>query len=197
MGAKTGAAMLAVVMGGGGSLLTHLDANAAEVVPIDLPIDFGPLLFFDAKQAHLVHAFAEATLPHGPEYATPIQARVVNRLDEELSFVSESISADYIKILQAVDFLPKLFGESKSFTAMDRPERLAFLNSTLETDIDEVRAGLNAMRMAVLLMYYGHESTWEQIRYDGPFSGKSPVPGAQRNHYMDEIKKAAGGANHG
>lgn len=184
MGAKTGAAMLAAVTAGG-DFLTGPVAKAAEN---DEPLDFGPLLFFNAQQANVVHAFAEATLPHGPGHVTPMEARVVNRLDEELTFVSESVSGDYLKIVQAVDMLPRLFGQQKNFMDLTREERLAFLNSTLETDNDQVRAGLNAMRMGVLMMYYGHESTWKQIQYGGPFSDMEPVIGMQRRHYANQIR---------
>ena len=188
LGAKTGAAMLALVTAGSDLFV----GQGVKAAGHDEPLDFGRLLFFDARQANVIYAFAEATLPHGPGYATPMQARVVNRLDEELTFVSKSISDDYIKIVQAVDLLPRLFGQPSTFTDMTREERLAFLNSTLDTDKEQIRAGLNAMRMAVLMMYYGHESTWKQIHYDGPFAHMPQNPGVQREHYA---KLTGGGKN--
>lgn len=150
---------------------------------------FGPLLVFNPKQAALIHAFAQATLPTGDAVATVQEARVVQRLDEELSFVHPSIRDDFLKIIKALEFMPKFMGHPAFFSKLTPEQRIAFLNSTLNTKSEEVRAALNALRMAVCMMYYGHPSTWKQIHYDGPFMPYPEKPGVQHDYYVQQINE--------
>lgn len=184
LGCQVGAAALAA-MSTSGELFTS--GIALAVSRGDSGHSFGPLVIFDAPQAALVHDFAEATLPYGEGLATVRDAQVVERLDEELTFVDTKIAHDFIRIIKAIEFLPKFLGWTSYFSELSREERLAFLNSTLDTETEDIRAALSAMRMAVCMMYYGHESTWEQIGYDGPFSPIPPKPGVQREHYAKLI----------
>ena len=186
LGCRVGAAALAAMSVPGDLFTDRIVRAAARDASVP---SFGPLIIFNPDQAALIHAFAEATLPHGEGFATALEARVVNRLDEELTFVSPGISGDFIKIVEAVEFMPKFMGEKSYFSELSREQRVAFLNSTLETDVEDIRAALSALRMSVCMVYYGHESTWAQINYDGPFTPLTPKPGVQREYYAQVIEE--------
>ncbi len=145
--------------------------------------DFGTLLVMDNAQATTLYAFAETILPNKPGLPDVKTARVINRADEEFYFVDEKIKNDFKTMLDVMEYLPVFYGEFSRFSKMDSKNRLTFLNSLNNTSNETVRAVVNNCRMICYNMYYGHESTWQAIGYDGPFSKRPQVMSEQRKHY--------------
>lgn len=151
--------------------------------------DFGPLLVFNRARAATLGAFADTILPAGDRFPSAGEARVVHRLDEELYFVSPPIRSDFKTVLDVFDLLPLAYGYFSTFTGLDRGDRLRFLAETQKTRSDTVRIVVASLRMAVMMMYYGHESSWSAIGYDGPYEKSlEPVASAQRDHYARKIR---------
>jgi hypothetical protein len=155
----------------------------------------GRFLVFDDKHARLVLAFAEAALPQGDGFPSPREARVVERMDEELYFVDASIRADLKTAINVLDLLPLFYGRLSTFAKLEVKERRAFLKETQATRSDTVRTVINALRMLTYMMYYGDASSWPAIGYDGPFGGMEPIIGEQRQYYAERIRKGTGGGS--
>ncbi|MCG8614370.1 MAG: hypothetical protein MI864_27985 [Pseudomonadales bacterium] len=151
---------------------------------------YGYLLQLDEDQAEVMHAFAETVLPRGDGFPTADQARVVQRLDEELFFVSPQIASDLKAALDALQWMPMAYGYFSRFSRLDIERRLQFLKDTQNTVFDTVRAVVSGCRIICFNLYYGHESTWPAIGYDGPYSGIPEQIGAQRRHYAELINVA-------
>jgi hypothetical protein len=148
---------------------------------------FGTLLVLDATQANTFYAFAEAIIPKGSGFPDVKTAKVVERADEETSFTAKKIQIDVKAMLDIMEYLPIFHGEFSRFSKMTMDDRLTFLNSLHNTTNDMVRAVVNNCRMITFNMYYGHESTWQAVGYDGPF-GKVPEKiGEQRQHYAKQV----------
>lgn len=152
--------------------------------------DFGRLLVLKDKHANLVYAFADAMLPKGEGFPTPAEAKVVERMDEELYFVAPSIRADLRMALDVMNLLPFFYGRMSTFLGLDSADRLAFLQETQATKSDTVRAVVNALRLLVSIIYYGHESTWKPIGYDGSFGRFEPQVSVQRAYYANLTGRA-------
>lgn len=145
----------------------------------------GPLLRLDAEEAVIIQRFAEAALLVDPEAI--VQAEVVARIDEELYFVGESVRSDFKLALSAMQYLPMVYGEFSRFTVMSLDDRRSFITALQDTRSETVRAIVNSIRMAVMLTYYGHSSSWEAISYDGPFAKIAPMDSEQRQYYRERV----------
>lgn len=152
---------------------------------------FGPMLVLTPNQAEIFNALAAVTLPNKPGFPSAEEAQVLRRLDEELYFISASISDDFKLAIDALELLPIAYGQFSRFSKLEAADRLAFLQHTQETGSDTVRMIVANCRMVCLNLYYGHASTWNAIGYDGPFSGMEPKLSAQRRHYAQRIKEAS------
>jgi hypothetical protein len=155
----------------------------------------GRFLVFDDKHARLVLAFAEAALPQGDGFPGPREARVVERMDEELYFVDASIRADLKTAINVLELLPLFYGHRSTFARLEIKERRAFLKETQATKSDTVRTVINALRMLTYMMYYGDSSSWQAIGYDGPFGGLEPIMSEQRQYYAKRIRNGTGGGS--
>lgn len=152
-----------------------------------LQTSYGRLLVLNETQAKVMHAFAEAVLPQGDAFPSVVEAEVIQRLDEELYFVAANISADVKTVIDVLEWLPVFYGSFSRFSTLDSAKRIDFLNRSKETNSDIVRAVINNCRMLCFNMYYGHESSWAAIGYDGPFSQVEPRLSEQRQHYARRI----------
>jgi len=150
---------------------------------------FGKLLVIDQSRAQVLFAFAEVCVSNAREAIS--RARVIQRLDEELYFVSASIRDDFLLALDALEYLPIVYGRFSRFSKMNLADREALLTSLQQTRINAVSAVLNACRMAVMMMYYGHESTWAGINYDGTFSRAPQILSLQRQQYQ-QLTRSSG-----
>ncbi len=146
---------------------------------------FGPLLVFSADQTAIVAAMAESCLDRS--YAELARAEVIQRLDEELFFVSDSIREDFLLALSVLEYLPIVYGRFSRFSRLPTNERQAFLQARLSTRSETVRAVVHSLRMAVMLSFYGHQSSWDSIAYDGAFAQVAPLLSKQRKYYQQRI----------
>lgn len=150
---------------------------------------YGKLLSLDGHLADVVHTLAEACLPARAGFPTVQQAEVVNRLDEEMFFVSDGISADMKAALYMVEMLPLVQGYTSRFSRLTLPQRRQFLTAASDTQSDTVRAVIFNLAATMRWYYYGHPSTWAVIGYDGPFMNLPEQRGVQRVLYAEWVGK--------
>lgn len=149
---------------------------------------FGILLVLNQIQAKILFSFADAILPKETNFPNAIQSQVINRLDEELFFVSESIAESLKQAVDLLEYLPIFYGYFSRFSKLSSQQRLDFLQSSQNTTSTTVRAITNNCRLLIFTMYYGHESSWNAIKYDGPFSKIPQKISPQRDFYMQQVK---------
>lgn len=181
LGLMTGAAAVAAING---------CTSAVELISGPRVTPYGTLLVLDEGQARTMNSFAEAIVPRGEGFPSVVDAEVVQRLDEELFFISSDIAGDVKMVLDVLEWLPMAYGYFSRFSRLSLEKRLKFLNGTKDTASDTVRAVINNGHMICFNLYYGHESTWAAIGYDGPFSGIPEQLGAQRRYYAELIGSA-------
>jgi len=146
---------------------------------------FGPLMVFDEPQANILYALSEAYISNAKN--TQQLTGVIQRLDEELYFVSDSIREDFKLALDVMEHLPLAYGKFSRLSRLTIDQRRLFLVAIQGSGIQTIRAVANACRMAVFMTYYNQESTWSTIGYGGTFSQLPEKLSPQRQHYAKEI----------
>lgn len=136
--------------------------------------------------------FLEAILPKlNSEMPHHSRANVIRRLDEELSFVDESIRSEFQDALLFIEWYPLIsffrFPWSK-FSQMDISMRQELIRESCQEKSGIVRAAFSNIRMLGYLFYYGNPATWEGIGYDGPFGGFPQKDYEQRQYYRKVIQ---------
>ncbi|MCC5816739.1 MAG: hypothetical protein JJT78_18460 [Leptospira sp.] len=148
-------------------------------------------LILSPSNIRTLEKFMEAILPDTDSMPNAQQASVARRLDEELYFVDESISADFCDALMFVEWYP-LFSDIptswKKFSNLSLAERKLIIQETCQNKSGIVRSAFSNIRMIGYLMYYGNPTTWSGIGYDGPFGGFPEKDSEQRAHYREVIQ---------
>lgn len=143
------------------------------------------LMAISSDEACLLSQIAGAMLPVGDQWPTIHQAQVIERLDEELFFVSEQILSDFKLALSVVNTFPLLYGHGAFFASLPLEQQRACLRKSEDTRLESVRGAINACRMAIHLLYFGHESTWQAMGYGGPFARLPQQLSPQRIFYRN------------
>lgn len=147
------------------------------------------LLSLEGHLADIAHTLAEACVPDRPGFPSIEQAEVVNRLDEEMYFVSDGISGDLKAALYLMEMLPLVNGHASRFSRLTTAERRRFLTVASDTQDDTVRAVIANLSSTMRWYYYGHPSTWKAIGYDGPFMNLPEKISEQRLFYAEQVGK--------
>ena len=166
----------------------HLVGGAHAACEQDFPPQRVAAVPMAADQQVLQHARVlegqfKVTLPQGAGMPDANTAEVVRRLDEELTFVADAISSDFIAAIYLIEFSPAAYGYFGRMSRLEPANRVEFLKRAGGEGSDLVRAAVSNIRMLILLCYYGHASTWKKIGYDGPFAGLPEKLSEQRKHY--------------
>ncbi|MBM9575739.1 hypothetical protein JWG45_01100 [Leptospira sp. 201903070] len=146
-------------------------------------------LFFSRFTEETLSWFAKTILPEEEGFPDLEKAEVVSRLDEELFFVDSSISGDFDTAIWILEFLPLRFGYWSRFSKLKREDAKEFLNLALRSETELIRNIVSNIRMVVMLVYYGHKSTWNQIGYDGPFGNFPEKLSESRIYYQSKVRK--------
>lgn len=145
--------------------------------------------YFSDSEIKTVTSFAEVVLPiEEPGMPNLEEASVMRRLDEELYFVADEIQEDFHAAVMVLEFIPLLYWKFRTFSNMEKEERIQFLESIAETDSDTIRAVVGNLKLLVFLVYYGHKSTWDSISYPGPFANPPEKWSEARLHYQNLLK---------
>ncbi len=113
--------------------------------------------------------------------------KVVQRIDEELTFVDTYISSDFQYALYAFDLYSLLF-YWKRFSSLSSHEKRNYIdNIIIEGNNEIMKSVYNNLRMFIYLVYYDQPETWKKIQYDGPFSGVLEKSSEQRLYYQNLI----------
>ena len=150
------------------------------------------LLVLSLGQATTLAAVAEAVIPTQSGFPTVAQARVVQRMDEELWLSDTSIQDDMGAALIVMEWLPLAYGQFSRFSKLDLPARRAVLTRAMESGVETLRAVGTNLKLVSHFMYFGHAATWNAIGYDGPFQKIPPIISSQRKAYA--LKVQQGGA---
>ncbi|MBM9499465.1 hypothetical protein JWG44_04280 [Leptospira sp. 201903071] len=146
-------------------------------------------LFFSRSTEETLSSFAKAVLPEDEGFPDIEESEVISRLDEELFFVDSSISGDFDTAMWILEFLPIRFGYWSRFSKLKKEEAREFLNGALQSESELVRNIVSSVRMVVMLVYYGHKSTWKEIGYDGPFGNFPEKLSESRIYYKTQVRK--------
>lgn len=146
-------------------------------------------LFLSRQTEETLSRFAEAILPNDPGFPDFKEAEVTTRLDEELFFVDSSISGDFDSAIWILEFLPITFGYWSRFSKLQREDAKKFIHAGLQSETELVRNIVSSVRMVIMLVYYGHRSTWNQIGYDGPFGNFPEKLSESRIYYKAQVRK--------
>ncbi|MBM9498766.1 hypothetical protein JWG44_00660 [Leptospira sp. 201903071] len=140
-------------------------------------------IFFSESEAQFLHAYAQTLLPPEKGFPDIEKAEVVKRLDEEFFFVDSGITDDFKSLILILEYLPLVSGYWSRFSRLGEEDRSEFLRSQETTNSDTIRAALANLKMPIFLMYYGHESTFKSISYDGPFADPPEKLSESRIYY--------------
>jgi hypothetical protein len=151
--------------------------------------DYGQLLVLSNSNALTLLAMIQIVLPESRWSDTDLHRQVISRIDEEFYFVDSKIQDDLRLALNVLEYLPVLFGDFSRFSKLGRAQRQAFLSAMQTTRSDTFRAVLHNCRLVPLYTYYGLESSWESIGYDGSFSRLTPLVSEQREYYAKTAGK--------
>ncbi|MGH8453754.1 MAG: hypothetical protein ACRESW_04305 [Nevskiales bacterium] len=146
-------------------------------------VDGRPYLFLDDGMAQAFTAFAEAVIPRQPGFPTLADAGVVRRMDEEVSFVGESIREDLCSALGLLEITPFLYGRFSRFSRLDIAGRQQIIRALLNSHVETFRAVGSNLKFLVHFFYFGHPAAWKAIHYDGPFAHLPPILSEQRLFY--------------
>ncbi|WP_411824161.1 hypothetical protein [Leptospira sp. 'Mane'] len=144
-------------------------------------------LFFSDYELKILEAWCLAVLPDEKNMPDHNKAEVIRRLDEEFYFVSEEIREEFHMAIIGLDYLPFFYGSFSRFHKLTLENRISFLEKTKDTESDLVRAIIGNLKLVTFLAYYGHESTWKQIGYDGPFGNPPEKWSESRIHYKKSV----------
>jgi len=145
---------------------------------------YGTLLVLNKRQAEILYAASEVVLPESIN-SKDVLKNVVKRLDEELFFVDKQIQSDFRLALDSLQFLPLVFGKLSSFTYLSKPEQLMVYKGAMGSSSDLIRVVANNIRALLFVVFYGLDVNWEEIAYDGSFSGLAPIESVQRKYYEE------------
>ena len=147
-------------------------------------------LSFDDGQVATLEALIVAVVPRLPGFPSVTDAEVLDRFDEESYFVSAEVRDDIRTALEALEYLPLLYGRLTRFSRLALDARRQVLEAATHSRFAVPRAVAGSLGMMVHLFYYGHRATWPATGFDGPFSGIAPILSEQRLHFA-ALKKGA------
>lgn len=131
---------------------------------------------------------AEAILPQGDGSPSAEKAALYRRLDEELFFCNTSISSDFRDALLFAEWYPFFCGKFSRFSRLSKQQAIEVVETGIHSKNELSRLVFNNLRMVIFLMYYGHESTFAKIGYDGPFGGFPEKLSEQRIWYAKRVQ---------
>jgi len=145
----------------------------------------GRCLSFDDGQVATLEALIAAVVPTMAPYPAAADARVLDRFDEETYFVSDEVRDDIRTAIDALEYLPLLYGHVSRFSHLALEARQRVLGAAMQSRFAVPRAVAGSLRMMAHLFYYGHPATWAATGYDGPFARIAPILSEQRIHFAE------------
>ncbi|MCZ8341494.1 MAG: hypothetical protein O9301_00540 [Leptospira sp.] len=144
-------------------------------------------LFLSKNQSKVIWLYLSALLP--PSYETQIEYRntLIQRMDEELYFVNDSIQGEFDSALLLVEFYPWILGNWSSFSKLKREEALECIQKGIQSKNLSVRAAFSSLRMLCYLIHYGQKESWKDIQYEGPFAAFPEKISETRAYYKEQI----------
>ncbi|MBI2383948.1 MAG: hypothetical protein HYV18_07755 [Gammaproteobacteria bacterium] len=143
------------------------------------------LLVLDVAQASTLSALGDALIPRQEGFPDLVDTELLRRVDEELSFIGESIQSDLGAALAVLEWAPFLYWRFGRFSSLEREERREVLDRMLRSRSETLRAVSTNLRILVQFFYFGHPAAWAAIGYDGPFSHLPPIESEQRRFYAE------------
>ncbi|MCZ8157917.1 MAG: hypothetical protein O9264_17485 [Leptospira sp.] len=145
-------------------------------------------LFLSKNQSEVLLAYLSAILPQTFSGNDAHKKIVIQRIDEELYFVNESIQSEFYSGILLVEFYPWLLGYWSSFSKLDTRDALECIENGLKSGSLSVRAAFSSVRMLCYLIHYGQKEPWKDIKYDGPFGSFPQKISESRAYYKKQME---------
>lgn len=140
------------------------------------------------KEFAVVKALVRALLPAADGFPSGESLGVAQRIDEEVWAAAPETRRDLKAGLQLLEHATALQGFSSRFTRLDEAAQRAYLEKLLAGSNNTLCLVALAFKEMAHLFYYGHESVWKQIGYDGPLV-KTAVPPDSSIAYQSLLRK--------
>lgn len=145
-------------------------------------------LFLSKNQSEVLWVYLSAVLPSG--YTEQIEYRntLIQRMDEELFFVNDSIQSEFDGAILLIEFYPWLLGYWSSFSKLNREDALETIRKGVQSKNLSVRAAFSSLRMLCYLIHYGQKESWKDIQYEGPFAAFPEKISTSRAYYKEQVR---------
>ncbi|GBF49974.1 hypothetical protein LPTSP4_14950 [Leptospira ryugenii] len=132
--------------------------------------------------------YLSALLPLGYMEQPNYRNSVIQRVDEELYFVNESIQSEFDSAILLIEFYPWVLGYWSSFSKLKREEALECIQKGIQSKNLSVRAAFSSLRMLCYLVHYGQKESWKDIQYEGPFAAFPEKISESRAYYKEQVR---------
>jgi hypothetical protein len=129
------------------------------------------LRVFDATEASILAAVADAVLAIEPGGPSPDRVGVVGRIDDLLALSPPEVQKEFCRLLRLFENggIGLVTGTgATSFTASSTGAREARLAAWQQSRIALFRTGYQAMKRLCAAAYYSSSAAWPSIGYPGP-----------------------------
>ena len=89
---------------------------------------YGPFLVLDDDHVRTLRALTDVVLPTAVAGDDALHRKVIARIDEEFYFVDGKIRDDFRLALDALEYLPVMYGRFSRFSWLETDARRAFLD---------------------------------------------------------------------
>jgi hypothetical protein len=145
-------------------------------------------LFLSKNQSEVLLAYLSAILPLPFSKNDAHKQALLQRIDEELFFVNESIQSEFYSGILLLEFYPWLLGYWSSFSNLETQDALECIENGLKSASLSVRAAFSSVRMLCYLVHYGQKEPWKDIKYDGPFGSFPQKISESRAYYRKQVE---------
>lgn len=142
---------------------------ARFIAPGEVPIALS------VKEFAVVKALVRALLPAEDGFPSGESLGVAQRIDEEVWAAAPEVRRDLKAGLQLLEHATAMKGFQSRFTRLEPAAQRAYLEKLLAGSNNTLCLVALALKEMAHLFYYGHESVWKHIGYDGPLV-KTAVP---------------------
>lgn len=140
------------------------------------------------KEFAVVKSLVRALLPAEDGFPSGESLGIAQRIDEEVWAAAPELRRDLKAGLQLLEHATALQGFSSRFTRLETAAQRAYLEKLLAGSNNTLGLVAVAFKQMAHLFYYGHESVWKHIGYDGPLI-KTAVPPDSTVAYKALLRK--------
>ncbi|MCG6145943.1 hypothetical protein [Leptospira bandrabouensis] len=145
-------------------------------------------LFLSKFQIRVIEKYLKATLPEEIFQSKLYERDLIQRIDEELFFVNESIQSEFMGAILLVEIYPLGKGYWSTFSNLDSKSAKEIILKGMQSSSLSVRAAFSTLRMLSFLIHYGQKDSWQKIGYSGPYGGFPEKLSESRIYYRNQTE---------